>query len=78
MNANQRNLSRISEVRRLYLSGDATKLRVAAGISQAEFAIGVNVSPAAVSLWEAGKRSPRGKTALECWHALNSMREALS
>jgi transcriptional regulator with XRE-family HTH domain len=36
------------------------ELREAAGLSQADIAAALGVSPAAVSRWEAGKRAPRG------------------
>jgi DNA-binding XRE family transcriptional regulator len=53
-------------------------LRKESGASQTEFATAVGASPAAVSLWESGARSPRGQLALECWLALDAMRKAES
>lgn len=41
-------------------SGRAASTRKAAGLSQREVADAVGVTGTAVSLWESGKRTPRG------------------
>lgn len=53
----------LSRVRDAVLSGRAIELRETARLTQGEIARAIGVSPAAVSRWEAGERSPRGEPA---------------
>jgi DNA-binding transcriptional regulator YiaG len=55
--------AKLVEVRAAVRSGKARQLRESAGISQAEVAAAIGVTPAAVSRWEAGARKPTGLAA---------------
>jgi transcriptional regulator with XRE-family HTH domain len=59
----------VSWTRRVAASGAARHLREAAGVHAAEIARQLNVSPAAISRWERGERSPRPQHA-EAWGRL--------
>jgi len=52
-----------SEGRRAVESGRIREVREAARLSRSDFASELNVTPACVSLWEAGLRVPRGESA---------------
>lgn len=71
MNTNTPTLKRLAEVRNLYSTGEARRIRIAANVSQAEFAKGVGASRAAVCLWESGARHPSTKLALRAWTLLD-------
>jgi transcriptional regulator with XRE-family HTH domain len=62
-------VQQVAWVRRLAHNGSARVIREGAGLSASEVARELGVSPAAVSRWERGKRTPRGKSAEE-WAAL--------
>jgi DNA-binding transcriptional regulator YiaG len=52
-------------IRDLCQSGEARRIRIAAGVSQTEIADDIgDVTPAAVHRWETGGRRPHGKPAL--------------
>jgi len=53
-------------------------LREAAGLTCADVGAAVNASRQAVSLWERGRRSPRGRYLEAYVEALRAMREAAS
>jgi transcriptional regulator with XRE-family HTH domain len=53
----------LAEVRRATKTGRARAIREAAALSQTEIARSVGVAQATVSLWESGRRTPRGKPA---------------
>jgi transcriptional regulator with XRE-family HTH domain len=59
----------VAWVRRLARNGNARVIREGAGLSASEIARELGVSPAAVSRWERGERTPRGKSA-EAWAAV--------
>lgn len=59
MALNQRDLDDIRLARALLSSGAGRRLREDAQLSRAEFGEAVGVTGDAVSLWEAGRRSPR-------------------
>lgn len=63
----------LARLRRLTKSGQARAIRLAADLSQQEVAQLVGVSGAAVSRWEAGIRSPRGKAALRYAQVLSGL-----
>jgi transcriptional regulator with XRE-family HTH domain len=63
-------IEQVAWVRRLAKNGGARAIREAAGISVAELARSIDVSPAAVSLWERGARVPREDLALRYAAAL--------
>jgi len=67
-----------AEVRQLVGSGEARRLREAAGVSQFELARDVGCSQAAVWRWEAGTRSPSGRTAVAYLRALRRLRGVTS
>ena len=69
-------MRRISEARKAFATGEALRLRMAANVSQAEFARAVGSSAAAVSLWESGQRMPGSDFALKCWSAFATLRRA--
>ena len=50
----------LTAARDLCASGRARRIRLAAGLSQAEIAAAVGVSSFAVSRWERGERRPYG------------------
>jgi DNA-binding transcriptional regulator YiaG len=52
------------EAREAAKSGRAERVRVAAGLSQAEIAAAIGVTAPCVSRWEAGDRRPRGAAAI--------------
>ncbi len=59
----------IAQVRDRLASGEVRAARVAAGLSQSEFAVPLGVSRATLSSWEVGRRRPRAAAALRL-HAL--------
>lgn len=61
----------IARGRQAARSGDAGRIRLAAGLSQAEIARAVGVTASAVSQWEAGNRRPRGDTARRYAHLID-------
>ncbi len=56
-------LTRLLRVRHLTGSGRARAIRLGCGLSQAEVAGAVGVSPACVWMWEARRRVPHGPAA---------------
>jgi len=52
------------------------KIREGAGLSQAAVADAIGVTPQAVALWEAGRRTPRGCLRAQYAEALEVMRES--
>jgi DNA-binding transcriptional regulator YiaG len=58
-----RELEQLVLVRELAASGEARRIRQAAGLSQADLARACSVSAPAISRWEAGSRIPRGEAA---------------
>jgi DNA-binding transcriptional regulator YiaG len=57
-------ISALAWVRAACESGEARSIRRAARIAQSEVASACQVTPGAVSLWEAGRRVPGGDRAL--------------
>lgn len=57
------NVGEVTWARNLAKSGAARLIREGAGLSTAELAAELGVSPGAVSLWERGLRTPRGDVA---------------
>jgi transcriptional regulator with XRE-family HTH domain len=53
----------LSATRRAAQSGQARRIRIAAGLSLADLAAALGVSRAALSRWETGHRIPRGEAA---------------
>lgn len=51
-------------MRRAIVDGRARQLRTAIGLSRAEVARAIGVSPEAVTKWELGQRVPRGQAAV--------------
>lgn len=49
----------LSNVRRWIADGTATRIRVAASLTQGELAAACGVTPSSVSNWEGGRRTPR-------------------
>jgi len=56
-------------------SGEARRIRIAAGLSQAEVAAAVRTSVSGVSLWERGLRIPRGDGALKYGRLIAALAE---
>lgn len=61
------------EARDAAASGRGARLRAAAGLSQAELAAAVGVTPACISRWEAGARRPRGGAAVAYGQLLHAL-----
>ncbi|MDQ3342190.1 MAG: helix-turn-helix domain-containing protein [Actinomycetota bacterium] len=73
-----RDLVRLSAARAASRSGDARRLRVAAGLTQAEVAEVCGVTQGAVSHWEAGTRVPRGTAARRYARLLETLRRGVA
>lgn len=67
----------LSEARRAARDGSAKRLRIAAGMTQAEEAAVCGVTAATVSRWESGDRVPRGTAALRWARLLVDLRKSL-
>ncbi|MCX4557964.1 helix-turn-helix domain-containing protein [Streptomyces phaeochromogenes] len=61
--------------REVPLPAECRAIREAAGLTQAEVADAVGVTPQAVALWESGNRTPRGHLLDRYAEALRAMRE---
>ena len=58
-------VERLVEARLLLASGEARRIRLAAGLSLEKMAVQVGVSVSAIYRWERGDRVPRGRAATE-------------
>lgn len=67
---------KIMQVRRLLASGEAKRVREAAGLSLSEMAGGVPIDTSTLWKWETGRHSPRGQAALQYADLLDLVREA--
>ena len=63
----------LANVRADVHAGRVRAVRENAGLSQAELAAVVDVSPSAIAQWEAGRRTPRGPAALRYARALSHL-----
>lgn len=63
----------LASIRRLARSGLARDIRQKAGISLVELATEIGASPAALSRWERGQRSPRPDVAARYAAALKKL-----
>jgi len=59
------------KARHLSRSGEAARIRIAAGLSQSEVAATCGVAYATISRWEAATRTPRGRAAIR-WARLTA------
>ena len=66
-------LGEVARTRSLARSGAARSIRIAAGISLAEVASQLGVSPSTVHRWETGVRRPRAAAAVEYGRLLQSL-----
>jgi len=70
----------LAQLRADVASGRARAIRERARLTQAETGRAVRVSPGAISLWELGRRVPRGRAALRyaafLWELDKATREA--
>lgn len=64
----------LAAVRRLTASGEAQQILDAAQVSKSEAARTVDVSPAAISRWNAGQRRPCGAAAVRYGKLLEQLR----
>jgi transcriptional regulator with XRE-family HTH domain len=71
-------LSLLMEARTAAGSGRGRRIRQAAGLSQAELAAVVGVSPVAISRWEAGDRRPHGAAAIAYARLLRELAEQVA
>lgn len=71
-------LIRLARVRHLAQTGEARRIRAAAGLSQGEIADFVDVRPSTVSRWETGQRTPTGPAALLWLSLLEDLDEAIT
>lgn len=60
-------------VRRLLASGEARRVREAAGLSRADIARDLGVDESTVQRWEAGARSPRAEVGLKYGEMLGEL-----
>lgn len=74
----QDELQLLIEARAAVNSGRAARIRELAGLSQAEIAELVGVTPAAISRWEAGERRPTGDRAIAYGRALRRIAEGVA
>lgn len=65
-------------VRSLAQRGTARRIRLKAGLSHAEIASPVGVTPATICRWELGERRPRGAAALRYLELLDALSGAKS
>ncbi len=70
-------VERLVEARSLLASGEARRIRLAAGLSLEQMAIQVGVSVSAIYRWERGDRVPRGRAAIEYATLLLRLRDLL-
>jgi transcriptional regulator with XRE-family HTH domain len=69
------NLVRLADIREAASSGQARRLRLAAGLSLGEIARELGVSVPTVLRWETGGRRPRGGAALRYGELLEELIE---
>jgi DNA-binding transcriptional regulator YiaG len=74
--ARRQNLVRLANVRAAALTGDARRLRLAAGLSLREVAREVGCGPSTVHRWETGQRRPHGRAALRYAELLDELQGA--
>lgn len=60
-----RTVERLVKARALVTSGEARRIREAAGLSLVNVASAVGADPSAIGRWERGERIPRGPAALK-------------
>jgi DNA-binding transcriptional regulator YiaG len=63
--ASVRTVERLLQARALMASGEARRIREAAGLSLASVAPVVGADPSAIGRWERGQRIPGGRAALK-------------
>lgn len=68
-------LMRLKKLREQTVSGEAKRLREDARLTQPELAAALGVPPSTISLWENGKRAPRGEKALRYAELLDKISE---
>ena len=56
-------------------SGTGREVRLKAGVSQAAVSAQIGVTPAAVSLWETGERTPSGDHAARYFDVISLLRD---
>lgn len=71
-------LTLLIEARAAVKSGRAARVRELAGLSQADVAQLVGVTPAAISRWESGERRPTGDPAVAYGRALRRIAEGVA
>lgn len=59
-----RAIERLTEARALVASGEARRIRLAAGLSLLEVGAPVGVDPSTIGRWERRERMPRGRAAI--------------
>lgn len=68
----------MQRLRRLTSNGEARRIRLAAGLSQAEVARSVAADPSTIGRWESGSRVPRGAAAIAYARLLARLDKALA
>jgi transcriptional regulator with XRE-family HTH domain len=66
-------LLRLARGRALARTGDARRIRMAAGVSARELARAVEVAPSTLARWERGETRPRGDAGLRYEAALGAL-----
>ena len=72
------NLNLLIEARAAAGNGRAARIRELAGLSQAEVADLIGVTPAAISRWEAGERRPTGERAVAYGRVLRQIAQGVA
>jgi len=70
-------VERLVEARALLASGEARRIRLAAGVSLEKIAAEIGVSVSALYRWERGDRVPRSRSAAEYGALLLRLRDML-
>jgi DNA-binding transcriptional regulator YiaG len=70
-------MARLAQLRRLLASGEAERIRVAAGVSRAEAAKTCGVQTVTLMRWEEGRKKPTTRRALTYLHLLEMLSDAV-
>ncbi|MGO8684487.1 MAG: helix-turn-helix domain-containing protein [Thermoleophilia bacterium] len=69
-------MARLAQLRRLLASGEAERVRIAAGVNRAEAAKTCGVQAVTLIRWETGRTTPKTRRALAYLHLLEMLSDA--